>query len=211
MVDRIILASLLIMWSGVVSAVDIQYLLSNGNVQSVSDQNQIPSITGYGIVTIVGHTASEIIWPIPSGCSTGQKEWSSISDPDHVTIAGGGIALRTDLVFFKTTSTLLVGCHGVRNWHSLKSLMVQSLIAGIPESDVGTALNYHNDWHYGRCNDAPNNQTCLDWKTQLDIINTVYPSRAQGLASATQAAILVTETFAFKDAQCMASPGGPFC
>jgi hypothetical protein len=211
MIGRVVLIVLLILWPWIAYAVDIQYLLSNGNVQSVSDNNSIPSITGYGVATIVGHTANEIIWPVPSGCNTGQKEWSRITNPDIVTISGGGMALRTDLVFFKTTSPLLTGCHGVNNWKSLKTLMNQALVAGILESDIGATLNYHNDWHDGRCNDAPTNQTCIDWKAQLTILNTIYPSRAQGLASATQAAILVTETFAFKDAQCKANPGGPFC
>jgi hypothetical protein len=209
MTCRVVCVILLILWPWLAYAVDIQYLLSTGNVQSVSDNTSIPSIAGYGVVTLAGHTASEIIWPIPSGCGTGQKEWTRITNPDTVTISGGGMALRTDLAFFKSTSTLLVGCRAVSNWKSLKTLMVQALVAGVPESDLGAALNYHNDWYYGRCNDAPNNQTCLDWKAQLDIMNTVYVSRAQGLASASQAAILVTETFAFKDDTCKTNPA--FC
>jgi hypothetical protein len=206
----IILIGLLLMVPYFAHGVDIQYLLSNGHVQSISDSS-IPSIDNYGVVTLVGHTASEIIWPVPSCCGTGELGWSRITDPDTITISGGGMALRTDLVFFKTTSPLLIGCHGVNNWKSLKTLMLQALIAGVPEGDIVATLNYYNGWYYARCDDAPTNQNCIDWKAQLNTLNTVYPSRAQGISSTTNAAVLVSDTFTFKDAQCKANPGGPFC
>jgi hypothetical protein len=206
----IILISLLLMVPCLSHAVDIQYVLSNGNVQSVSNFS-IPSIANYGVVTIVGHTSSEIIWPIPSGCSVGALGWSRITDPDNVTISGGGMALRTELVFFKTTSTLLVGCHAVSNWHALKRIRDDALIAGLQEADVAAALNPHNTWYYARCNDAPTNPNCMAWKAQLDIMNAAYPSRVDGIDSATSAAKLVSEASAFKDTQCKANPGGPFC
>jgi hypothetical protein len=207
---RMVLIGLLILWPSFGHAVDIQYLLSNGHVQSISD-GSIPSIANYGVVTLVGHTSSEIIWPVPAGCGTGKKEWSRITDPDNVTISGGGMGLRTDLAFFKTTSPLLTGCHGVSNWKSLKTLRDQALIAGLQVAGVAAALDPHNTWYYARCNDAPTNANCMAWKAQLDIMNAAYPSRVDGIDSATNAAILVKDASAFKDAQCTANPGGPFC
>jgi hypothetical protein len=207
---RMVLIGLLILWPAFGHPVDIQYLLSNGHVQSVSD-GSIPSIDNYGVVTLVGHTSSEIIWPVPSGCGTGQLGWSRITDPDNVTVAGGGMALRTDLVFFSTTSPLLPGCHGVNSWHALKTLRNQALIAGLLADDIVAALNSHNSWYYARCDDAPTNQNCLDWHAQLQILNAAYPSRAQGIESTTAAATLVSEAAAFKANQCATQPGGPFC
>jgi hypothetical protein len=211
MLYRIMLIGLLLMVPCLTHAVDIQYLLSNGHVQSVDDQTSIPSITGYGVVTIVGHTSSEIIWPVPAGCGTGQLGWSRVTDPDNVTISGGGMALRTDLVFFQSTSPLLTGCHGVNSWHVLKRIRDEALIAGLQVAGVAAALDPHNTWYYARCNDAPTNANCLAWKAQLDIMNAAYPSRVQGIDSATAAATLVSDAAAFKATQCTAQPGGPFC
>src|SRR5262245_33710709 len=83
--------------AGMAQAVDVQYLLSNGNVSGVSD-TPIPNVENHGVVTLIG-TASQIVWPVPSGCTVGHPEWSRITDPNNVTLAGGGIGIRTGYVF----------------------------------------------------------------------------------------------------------------
>jgi hypothetical protein len=204
-----LVALLMSLWAPLVSAVDVQYRLDNSWVIGVSD-TPIPNIDGYGVVTITG-LASQIIWPVPSGCPTGQPDWSSVTNPDTVALDGTGFGVRTGYLFFHTTSPLLTGCHVVSSWKTLKQLMNQTLITTIPDGDIIGALNYYNGWYYARCDDAPTNQNCVDWKAQLSIVNQAYPSRVQGIQSTTAAATLVNDAFAFKAAQCAATPGGPFC
>jgi hypothetical protein len=209
MIGVVMMTGALLTWSGRSDAVDIQYLIETGDVTAASD-TPIPTVPSHGVVTLIG-TVSQLVWPVPSGCPTGRLEWSRITNPDTVTLAGGGMAVRPGLLFFQTTSPLLTGCHLVSSWRDLKRVMNQALLTGMPDGDIVGALNVYNGWYYARCDDAPTNQNCLDWKAQLNTLNQAYPSRVQGIQRTTEAATLVNDAFAFKAAQCAAQPGGPFC
>ena len=174
-----ILAGVLLMWTGLAWAVDIQYVLASGDVTSASDIS-IPNVPGHGIVTLTG-TVSQIIWPVPNGCSTGKLEWSRISDSDTVTLTGGGMVVKTGLVFFSTTSPMLTGCHIVNSWMALKSVVNRALLAGIPDNEAIPALDLHWTWYEARCHDAPTNQNCVDWLNNLTVMITMYPGRGQGV------------------------------
>ena len=189
---------------------NIQYLLADGRVTGVSDMS-LNTPPGHGLVTLLGAEAADIVWPVPPGCPVGNSAWSRVTNPAGVTVSGGGLAVRTGLLFFSTTSPLLTGCHQVTSWHQLRSLMNEAIVTSIPDTGVVGALNYHFGWYYARCTGAETNQNCLDWKAHLDDMVTAYPSRGQGITAATNVDMLVTDALAFKAAQCTAVPGGPFC
>lgn len=197
--------------------VDMQYWDMPGTamdrwVSTVRDRPPpIEQTQGYGIVTLMGNVASDIVWPAPVAGCLGKPEWTRVTDPGNVTIAGEGLALRTGLIFFTTTSPLLPGCHPVSSWAALRNLMRSAMIASVPDTLVVEALNYHWGWYYARCGDAPTNQNCIDWKANLNIMLNLYPGRGQGIAESAKGATLVNDAIAFKGAQCTANPGGPFC
>jgi hypothetical protein len=183
------------------AATDLQYRLSNGDVMLARDAT-IEPVAGYGVVTISG-PASAIVWPVPSGClaGTGRSEYTRITNPGAVTTAGAGMAVRTGMVFFHTTSTLLTGCYATPSWAALKALVRDTLHSALPDRDVIEGLNPHWTWYYALCKDALTNQSCIDWKTNLDVMDNMYPGRGQGVTVSTQGAILVTDALAFKAAQ----------
>jgi hypothetical protein len=188
----------------------IQYLLSDGRVTSASDLS-LNTPPGYGLVTLIGATVADIVWPVPPGCPVGNPAWSRVTNPAGVTVGGAGLALRPGLIVFKTTSPLLPGCHEVTSWPQLRTLMNETIVKSVPEWGVVGALNYHFGWYYARCTGAETVQNCIDWKANLNQMVTAYPSRPQGIAASADAALLITDVMTFKAAQCTAVPGGPFC
>jgi hypothetical protein len=188
----------------------IQYLLADGRVTGVSDMS-LNTPPGHGLVTLIGATVADIVWPIPPGCPVGNSVWSRVTNPAGVTVGGAGLALRPGLIFFSTTSPLLPGCHQVTSWNQLRSLMNETIVRSVPEGGVVGALNYHFGWYYARCTGAETNQNCIDWKANLDQMVTAYPSRPQGITASADAALLITQVMAFMDTQCKNVPGGPFC
>jgi hypothetical protein len=183
------------------AATDIQYRLSNGDVILARDAT-IEQVSGYGVVTVTG-PASAIAWPVPSGCAagTGRPEYTRVTNPDVVNNAGAGMAVRTGMVFFHTTSTLLPGCYATSTWAALKVLVRETLHGALPDKEAIEGLNPHWTWYYALCKDSLTNQNCIDWKTNLDVMDNMFPSRAQGVTVSAQGAILVTDALAFKTAQ----------
>jgi hypothetical protein len=188
----------------------IQYLIADGRVTAASDLS-LNTPPGHGLITLVGATVAEIVWPVPPGCPVGNSVWSRVTNPAAVTVGGGGLAVRPGLIFFSTTSPLLTGCHQVTSWSQLRTLMNEAIVASVPEAGVVGALNYHFGWYYARCTGAETVQNCIDWKAHLNDMVTAYPSRPQGISAAAAVDTLVTDAMAFKAAQCTANPGGPFC
>jgi hypothetical protein len=184
-------------------AVDIQRLLSNGNVAGVSD-SQIPEVPGHGVVTVSG-TASQIVWPVPAGCSVGHPEWSRITDPDQVTLDGGGLAVRPGLVFFSTSSPLLTGCHQVSSLAQLNTLYRQVMIDTVAQYGFLGALNEVAVVVLKRCPDpippATSTPNCTTARANMDILDNDYPG-AGGVAQATTDLVtLRTDKCAFQAAQ----------
>lgn len=210
-VHVVVTALLLLISIGADAAVEIQWRLSNGRVEGVRDTP--PSIEfneGFGVITLPNNSAADIIWPAPAGC-TGRPEWTRITNPDTAAVDGTGMALRTGLIFFTTTSPLLSGCHPVSSWRALRDLVRSALATAVPDNEVVEPLNDHWAWYYARCGDAPTNQNCIDWKANLNVMLPMYPGRGQGISESAKGATLVNDALAFRNTQCKANPGGPFC
>lgn len=203
-------------------AVQIQYLLSTGDVTGVLDV--IEPIDGYGLLDFPGHEPSEIIWPVPAGCTVGQKQWTRIVNPAAATIDGGGMAVRSEQAFFHTTSPLLTGCHPVDNKRALKRLVDETIIASAVELNLVQAIGAYNSWLYASCLDQQTdpdlnfpyltwstNANCITWKANMAEVNGKLPGRGQGVTSSNDLKILVLDQDAFVAAQCAAQPGGPWC
>jgi hypothetical protein len=191
-------------------AVDIQYLLSNGHVTGVSD-TPLTSVEGYGLVTLPGATAAQIIWPIPAVCAAGKPGWTAITDPANVTVSGGGMAVQSALIFFSTTSPLLPACQPVTSWKALKRLMDETLLSAALAEDLVQALAGVNTWKQELCPESNVSANCVQWRANMDTVNARYPGRGQGVTLSGDMATLVQDTYAFKEVQCTAQPGGPFC
>lgn len=200
-----------------VGAVDIQFALDTQDVSGAPSDTPIDPVAGYGIVTIPGVSAADIVWPIPTGspdvtsCGTGQPLWTHIANPNGTTIAALGLIIRSDLLFFHSTSPLLLECTPVASKHQLNTLVDQTIVIAVPDNPTIIALNVHFGWYYARCGDAPTNQNCIDWKAQLNTLVSRYPGRPQGITAATQAAVLILDANTFLSQQCKDQPGGPFC
>jgi hypothetical protein len=180
----------------------IQYATATMFVEGASDSPP-DTVPGYAVVEVTG-LASAIVWPVPSGCpaGSGQALWTIIDNVTNVTSAGGGMSVRPGLVFFSTTSTALPGCHRVGAWKELKRLMDEAIVQTLAEEDLVLGLGGLNQWYEVRCPPADaGNQNCINWQTQLTIVNDRYPGRGQGITVTTSLATLVEDAFAFKTAQ----------
>jgi hypothetical protein len=169
------LMAIMVLLGGLVSsagAVDIQYRLTGENeVTGVSD-TPLTSVDGYGIVTLVGHTSSELVWPVPAGCAAGTSAWTRISDPDNVNVFGGGMAVRSGLPLFHTTSTLLPGCFLMRSKVQLAALVNRTIKDALDaDNPLGESLTRIETRNLRVC---PNeNGNCASAHTKLNHIRNV--------------------------------------
>jgi hypothetical protein len=200
---RSILIVLLVVGASRVHAVDIQYLLSNGTVTGVQRDGdpQIGEVPDHGVVTVAG-TASQILWPVPGGCSVGRPEWSRITDPDTVTLAGGGMAVRIGLVVFSTTSSLLMGCHQVSNLAQLNALYRQVMVDVITSYGFLGALNEVSVGVRETCPGATGGGPACDTaRGNLATLNRDRPGAAGVANFTTDLVTLRTDKCAFQAAQ----------
>jgi hypothetical protein len=187
-------------WASIGQAVDIQYVLTTGNVTGVSE-TPIPNIEGYGVATITGQPASAIIWPVPSGCSTGQPDWSRVSDPDTVAVDGTGFAVRPEVLVFHTTSTLLPGCHRVSGVAALNALYRRVMIDTIASFEFLGALNEVSVGVREACPGTTGGTNCDTARANLALLNADRPGTAGTANFTTQLVTLRTDKCAFQAAQ----------
>lgn len=197
--------------------VDIQYRLpvgapTDGWVTAVRDTPpSIESTEGYGIVTLTGIAVADIVWPTPVAGCLGKPEWTRVTDPSNVTVAGEGMALRVGLVFFTTTSPLLPGCHLVSGWSQLRTLVEGTVIAAVQANDLMLTLNQLNVAAQVRCPGATGGATCDSVRASMATLNGSYPSPAVLNTFLSQVVTLRSSAITFRDERCKDTPGGPFC
>jgi hypothetical protein len=190
-------------------AVDIQYhhpIPGDGRVSAVSDA-PLGSVTGYGLETLTGVTAADLVWPVPTGqpantsCGIGQAHWTQITTPGSVTAAGGGMAVRPGLLLFKTTSSLLPGCHEVSSWQTLRSLVESTVITAVQNYDaLVLTLNALNVMAQVRCPGATGGVTCDSVRASMATLNSTYPTAAQLNTFLAQVVTLRADALQFKTA-----------
>jgi hypothetical protein len=102
-------------------------------------ENDTRPLDGSALLEVSGNLAS-IVWPVPSGCVSGRKEWSILSP-------GGVEPLLVDpsLAFFSTTSSLLSGCFLLSSapqlWALVNMTLERALATGNPLTTVSGKLN----------------------------------------------------------------------
>lgn len=201
MISRVCLSVLLVsLLPLTVQAAWLQYEIATGVITGgpLTTSSDFPTVPGHEVVEDPALNVTTPVWPIPSGCTAGQQDWTKLS-PGNVL----PLIVRTDLLFFSTTSPLLIGCWQVATWHELKQAYTALIVTTMAEEDLIMALGGLNSWKAVKCvhpeDDA--NQNCVDWSTQMTIINNRLPGRAKGITMATDIATLITDVFAFKDLQ----------
>lgn len=96
-------------------------------------------LDGTALLEVPGTLAS-IVWPVPSGCVAGRKQWSILSP-------GGVLPLLVDpsLAFFSTTSSLLSGCYQLSSatalWTLVNVTLERALATGNPLTTVSGKMN----------------------------------------------------------------------
>jgi hypothetical protein len=180
-------------------AVEVQYQLSNGWVSGVSDA-PIENIDGYGVVTMSG-TSSQILWPVPSGCPAGKPDWSMVTNPDTVALDGTGFGIRSGLLFFHTTSTLLTGCHLISSLSVLNALYRRVMIETIASFEFLGALNEVSVGVREACPGTTGGANCDTARANLTMLNADRPGTAGTANFTTQLVTLRTDKCSFQLAQ----------
>jgi hypothetical protein len=168
----------LMLASSAFADVDIQYKLpvdSDGRVTGVRDTPpSIESVAGHGIVTLTGVSMADIVWPVPSGCAggMGQASWSRVTNPATVASNGTGLAVRSGLLFFSTTSTLMPGCFEIRSKAQLTALVNQAITQALSaDHPLGESLTRIETRNLRVCpHDAGN---CKSAHNRLNVIRNV--------------------------------------
>jgi hypothetical protein len=189
----------LVLASRLSSAVDVQYSLTNQWVTGVSD-TPISNIDGYGVVTITG-TASQILWPVPSGCPAGQPDWSMVTNPDTVALDGTGFGVRPGMLFFHTTSTLLTDCRRVATLGELNELYRQVMVQVITSYGFLGALNEVSVGVRETCPGTTGGAPCDAARANLTTLNRDRPGPTGVANFTTELITFRTDKCAFQAAQ----------
>lgn len=189
----------ILMYPWTLLAASLQYNLSTSFVITASNET-IAAATGYDIITIA-EPVSAIVWPVPSGCSVGQADWTRITDAGGVSAAGAGMAVRTDLFWFTSSSTLLTGCHQVESWADLKKIVEAAIAGGIDGFDFFRPLAHFKGATEKKCPSGNNSPACVAARASQATLEASFPSEAELDALLAQAATLRTESIAFKSAR----------
>jgi len=150
------------------TAASIQYVTTGGRVSGVSE-SAIAAVADYDVVTIA-EAASAIVWPVPSGCTAGQAAWTRITSPGTVAVDGTGMATRTDLVWFSSTSTLQTECWQVNSWADLVQRIDEVASAGLLAVGSVPSTSRMNGQAATRCPESNNSAHCVAARAALATI-----------------------------------------